>query len=101
MRNDPSVHTTPTSVPVGRGAAIVCYAAFGLALAFLVALIVIDHHETTDRSTAGSTAQVDRFGIEELIDLLTTEPTVMPADLVGRPKPAPVTRADLDQKHRR
>ena len=101
MRNDPFEQTTQANAAVGRGAVIMCYAAFGLALAFLVALIVIDHHETTDRTTAGATAQVDRFGIEELIDLLTTEPTVMPADLFGRPKPAPVTRAELDQKQRR
>jgi hypothetical protein len=98
MRNDPYEHTRQTNAPVGRGAVIMCYAAFGLALAFLIALIVIDHHETTDRATAGATARVDRFGIEELIDLLTTEPTAMPTDLFGRPKP--VTRAGLDPETR-
>lgn len=95
MRNDPSDQARQANAAVGRGAAVTCYAALALTLGFLVALLVVDHHETKD--AVGAAAQVEAFGIEELVDLLTAEPFVT----LPVPKARPVTRAELDAKNRR
>ena len=97
MRNDPSDQSTRTNAAVGRGAVITCYAAFGLSLAFLAALLVLDHHETTNAATDTAAVEAGSFGIEELVDLLTTEPTV----LLPAAKPGPITRAEIVSKYRR
>lgn len=101
MRNDPPDQSPPTNTEVGRGAVITGYAAFGLALVFLVALLVVDHHEMTNVATDTAAAEAGSFGIEELVDLFTSEPTVSPPAVLASPKPRPVTRAELDPKHRR
>jgi len=101
MRNDPSRPSAgKSSGAVGRTATLAGYAIFAMALTIVVAVLLGDRRGIANATKGVASMQADYFGIDGFVGVLTDEPAIPPLDAFAPPKSRPISRAELDPKHR-
>jgi hypothetical protein len=101
MRNDPSrPPARKSSGAVGRGATLAGYAIFAMALTIVVAVLLGDRRSIANATKGAASTPADYFGIDGFVGVLTDEPAIPPLDAFAPPKSRPISRAELDPKHR-
>jgi hypothetical protein len=101
MRNDPSRPSAwKSSGAVGRGATLAGYAIFAMALTIVVAVLLGDRRSIANATKGVASTPADYFGIDGFVGVITDEPAIPPLDAFAPPKSRPISRAELDPKHR-